>query len=71
MDTEQRLRETILKELENINNVAFPKIYAKIQTKDGYLGVEKLIINSVIDDEISPSAAIAHLESELSEYEES
>lgn len=61
----QQLRGLINDELQKITNVSYPNIYKRIQSKEGYKQVEDSIINMVISNNITPSACIAQLESEL------
>ena len=65
MDTEKAIREEIKKQLSNVTIKNAPKIFKKIQTKDGYQEIEARIIIMVVNDGITPSACIPQIESEL------
>lgn len=62
---ERELRIAIKTELQNCSPSVTPKFCDLINTKDGYLKAEDMIINYAIRNQVSISAAIAHLEVEL------
>lgn len=62
---EQELREEILYQLGKVNHKNCPKIYALIQTREGYSSIEERIINMVASEGITPSACIPQIEIEL------
>lgn len=59
------LRNEILAQLKKVNKNNAPGIFALLNEPNGYLTVESRIIDMVIADSITPSACIAHLESEM------
>ncbi len=66
-NTEQRLRQEIIDQLQRVNKNAqlTPNIYELIQSSNGYAWVEKRIIQMMISDGITASACIPQIESEL------
>jgi hypothetical protein len=65
LDLAKELRLAIKKELEKCKKGATPKFCEMIKTKAGYLKAESMIIDFSIKNQISVSASIAQLESEL------
>lgn len=63
-NTEQKLRNNILTELQKLNEVNSPVLYKMIQTKKGYEHVEKQIILRVISDNLLPIVIIPQIEME-------
>ena len=64
-DVEKQLREEILRTLKGVTKANCPKIWERIQTEQGYMQVEEMIINMVINDHIAPSSCLSQIESEL------
>lgn len=64
-DIQKILRLRIKSALENAKPSIYPNFYKLIQTKEGYLKAEEMIIDYVIANTVPVSSAIAHLESEL------
>ena len=62
---EKQLRTEIRTALQNVNETNCPNLYKRLSQKGGYLQVEEMIINMVINDHITPSSCIPQLESEL------
>lgn len=64
---EKRLRQEIMEQLKKLNSrpKLVPNIYQLIQTKKGYQWVESRIIQMIINDGITVSACIPHIENEL------
>jgi len=62
---ENQLRNEIYEQLKQVRKEACPNIYERIQTESGYMQIESMIINMVINDHITPSACIPQIESEL------
>ncbi len=64
---EKELRQEVFNNLQKVNKnkMLTPKIYDLIQSKNGYEWVERRIINMVINDNITISSCIPHIESEL------
>ena len=65
MNTEQELRHEIILQLNKVNSKNAPKMYKKLQTKSGYTEIESKIILMVVNEGLTPSACIPHIESEL------
>lgn len=63
--TEDKLRKEIFEQLQKVSKKNCPKIYEILQTADGYLWIEDKIINMLINERLTPSACIPHIESEL------
>jgi len=59
---EQKLREEILQQLRKVTKVNSPHIWARIQTKVGYLKIEGMIIQRMLSQQIVPSAIIPQME---------
>lgn len=59
---EKELREEIYRSLKNVTKENCPNVWNRIQTKDGYTQVEEMIINMVINDNITPSSCISQIE---------
>lgn len=57
-------RLEIKRHLDKCNPEILPKVCRLIRTKEGYQKMEQRIIVMVINDQITPSAAIAQIESE-------
>lgn len=64
-DLERELRITIKRELDKCSPSVTPKFCQMIQTKNGYLKAEDMIIEYCIKNQVSVSAAIGQLEVEL------
>lgn len=62
---ERELRIAIKNELKNCSPSVTPRFCELIATREGYLKAEDMIINYTIRNQVSISAAIAHLETEL------
>jgi len=65
MTTEQIVRSKVKEVLSGVTKENAPTIYGLIQTEAGYKIVEEMIIQKVCTNNISVSATIPHLESEL------
>ena len=65
MNIEQQLREKIKETLATVTAANSPTIYQLIQSEQGYKIVEEQLIQKVCQNNISVSACIPHLESEL------
>lgn len=65
MKQEKEIRLIVRQELQKCAPSATPKFCQLISTIDGYRKAEVLIIDFAIKNQVSISAAIAHLESEL------
>ena len=66
INTEQNLRQNIMLELKKLTATNSPALFAMMQTDKGYLQLEKIIIEKVIDENLPPIAIIPQLETELS-----
>ncbi len=64
-DIVARLRQEVLARLKESNHITTPHICKMTKTKQGYLWIEKRIIEMVIADGVTPSAAIAQLETQF------
>lgn len=64
-DIQVILRLKIKDTLENSKPSVYPNFHSLVQTKNGYLKAEEMIINYVIVNAVPISSAIAHLESEM------
>ena len=62
---QNRLRMKIRSVLSECTPLASPKFCAMIKTKEGYRKAEEMIISYAIKNNVSISASIGHLESEL------
>lgn len=62
---EKEFMEEIERCLSMVTKDSCPNIYERIQTKNGYSQVVDMIISMVINDNITPSACIPQIESEL------
>jgi hypothetical protein len=62
---EKQLRDEIHRVLQNVDTSNAPRIHSAIKTERGYKQIEARIINMVIDDQLTPSACIPHLERQL------
>jgi hypothetical protein len=65
-DIETRLRQSIQREMMRCDPAITPALCRRTKTLDGYRAVEQAIIDLVISQHITPSAAIGLLESEWS-----
>lgn len=59
------LRLRIKDALHNLKPSVYPNFHSLIQTKEGYLKAEEMVIEYVIANTVPVSSAIAHLESEM------
>jgi DNA repair protein RadC len=64
-DQEQKLRSEIFTQLKKITQANSPNLYEIIQSKEGYLQVENMVIEKVLHDQMIPAAIIPLLESEM------
>lgn len=64
-DIEKILRLKIKSALDNIKPSVYPNFHSLVQTKEGYLKAEEMIIEYMIANTVPVSSAIAHLESEM------
>ncbi len=64
-DIRTALRLKIKEVLRNCNSNIYPNFCRQIQTRDGYLRAEEMVIHYVIQNTLPVSTAIAQLESEL------
>lgn len=64
-ELEHRLRIEIKRELASCTPSVTPKFCEMKKTKEGYLKAEAMIIEFAIKNQVSISAAIGQLESEL------
>lgn len=67
MSTEQKLRQEILSVLRNIDSGALPLVAQRLKTKDGYMFVEKSLIEMALEENLPPISAVSQLESALAE----
>lgn len=64
VQVEQELRLEIKRHLDKCNKQVLPKVCKIIESAKGYQVLEQRIISMVIKDQITPSAAISHIELE-------
>jgi hypothetical protein len=62
---ERELREEILRQLKRVTKANSPKIWERIQTKEGYSKLEEQIIYRVVNQHLVPAAIIPQMETEL------
>lgn len=62
---EQKLRTEILSQLKKVTSANSPNIYESIQSREGYLEIEKIIIEKVLHNQMVPAAIIPLLETEM------
>ncbi len=62
---EQELRLEIKRHLDKCNHRVLPGVCKAISTTEGYQRIEQRIIQMLIKEQITPSAAIAQIEMEL------
>lgn len=65
MSLEKKVRKTIKKELQTVNSSNAPRVFEAIQTDLGYKNIEDRVINMMIDNNSSASAAIGLIEMTL------
>lgn len=63
---ETRLRLAIKQAVLSLKPAGMPTIWAKVQTNEGYRAVEDAVISLVVNQQLTPAQALAHLESEWS-----
>lgn len=66
MDTEKELRLEIKSQLEKVTQANSPELFIRLQTPEGYAGIEDTIIQQVIATGVTPAALIPQLETEYS-----
>ena len=64
-DTTKKLRAEILAQLKKVNADNAPMIHEAIATEQGYVAIEKRIIDMVLNEGLTPSACIPHIEGSL------
>ena len=63
--TEKQLRDKIAKILKRVKPDEFPTIYEFIQTENGYKRIENMMITMFINEDVSLSGTLMHIENEL------
>lgn len=66
MDIEKELRLEIKSQLEKVTEANSPELFSRLQTPEGYAGIEDVIINQVVATGVTPAALIPQLETEYS-----
>lgn len=61
----KQLRNDIAKVLKTVTAKSMPRIYEAIQTELGYKNIEDKMINMMLDNNMTASAVVPHLENEL------
>lgn len=61
------VRQEIERELGKCTQAANPGIFARLQSREGYRAVEQFVIDQCLHNQLTPSAAIGLLESEISD----
>jgi hypothetical protein len=64
-ELEQKLRAEIFNQLKKVTQANSPNLYEMIQSTNGYLQVEQMVIEKVLHDQMVPAAVIPLLESEM------
>jgi len=64
-EVQQSVRAEIRKHLSQCTEAGTPKVFALLQTPQGYGKVESMIIFILIYDQITIGAAISNIEAEL------
>lgn len=64
-DIEKILRLKIKSALDNARPSIYPNFHSLVQSKEGYLKAEEMIIDYMVANSVPVSSAIAHLESEM------
>lgn len=62
MSLENKLRDQIYNDLQNVSVANAPKINDALQTESGYQNIEERIITLVCNENLTPNAAIPHIE---------
>ncbi len=65
MEVEKKFRQDILDVLKSLDRGAYPIICKHLDTKEGYQYIEKLLIETAIEDGIAPLFAVGQLETTL------
>lgn len=58
----KKVRESIKNALQTVTAENAPTVYEAIQTELGYKSIEDMIINMMIDENMTASACIPHVE---------
>lgn len=58
----KEVRQAIKEALQTVTAKNAPTVYEAIQTEIGYKGIEDMIINMMIDENMTASACIPHIE---------
>lgn len=64
-DIKSLLRLKIKAAFHSCSQSVYPNFHRLVQTKEGYLKAEEMVIDYVISNTLPVSTAIAHLESEM------
>ncbi len=64
-EVQQSVRAEIRKHLSQCTEASTPKVFALLQTPEGYRKVESMVIFILIYDQITIGAAISNIEAEL------
>ena len=64
-EVEKSVRAEIRKHLSQCSEGGTPKVFALLQTPEGYRKIESMIIFILIYDQITIGAAISNIEAEL------
>ena len=62
---EKQLRDEIHRVLQNVSSDNAPTIHSSIQTEMGYKNIEAKIIALCVNEQMTPSACIPHIERQL------
>lgn len=60
--SEKKLRQSIKDVLGNVTEKSSPMVFEAIQSEMGYRNIEEMVINMMIDEGMTPSATIPHIE---------
>jgi len=61
----KEVRQNVKQALESVTKSNAPMVFEAIQTENGYKNIEDLIINMMIDNSMTASACIPHIEEML------
>jgi len=67
IELEIAVRTEILNQLRRVNASNSPAIHAKLQTKNGYHFIERLVIERAISSQLTIDSIIPQVEQELNE----
>lgn len=63
--TEKQVRQEVYNALQMVTAANAANVFEGIQTESGYQNIEDMMINMMIDDNMTASATIPHIETML------